>query len=164
MNELIQELHDIEMIKQLKHRYFRAIDMADHGLLDSVFTDDVKVDYRGGTYVWEASGKKEIIQSLKYSFHSETAAMHTGHHPEISIHDDVNASGIWYLQDIFYNFNENALTQGTALYKDKYVKTEEGWRINFSEYDRIIESVTPIDKDQKFTLNHLAKHGMKLDK
>ena len=92
--------------------------------------------------------KKEIIQSLKYSFHSETAAMHTGHHPEISIHDDVNASGIWYLQDIFYNFNENALTQGTALYKDKYVKTEEGWRINFSEYDRIIESVTPIDKDQ----------------
>ena len=77
MNELIQELHDIEMIKQLKHRYFRAIDMADHGLLDSVFTDDIKVDYRGGTYVWEASGKKEIIQSLKYSFHSETAAMHT---------------------------------------------------------------------------------------
>ena len=138
--------------------------MADHGLLDSVFTDDITVDYRGGTYVWEASGKKEIIQSLKYSFHSETAAMHTGHHPEISIHDDVNASGIWYLQDIFYNFNENALTQGTALYKDKYVKTEEGWRINFSEYDRIIESVTPIDKDQRFTLNHLAKHGMKLDK
>ena len=46
MNELIQELHDIEMIKQLKHRYFRAIDMADHGLLDSVFTDDIKVDYR----------------------------------------------------------------------------------------------------------------------
>ena len=116
MNELIQELHDIEMIKQLKHRYFRAIDMADHGLLDSVFTDDITVDYRGGTYVWEASGKQEIIQSLKYSFHSETAAMHTGHHPEISIHDDVNASGIWYLQDIFYNFNENALTQGTALY------------------------------------------------
>ena len=55
MNELIRELHDIEMIKQLKHRYFRAIDMADHGLLDSVFTDDIKVDYRGGTYVWAVS-------------------------------------------------------------------------------------------------------------
>ena len=43
MNELIQELHDIEMIKHLKHRYFRAIDMADHGLLDSVFTDDIRL-------------------------------------------------------------------------------------------------------------------------
>ena len=35
--------------------------MADHGLLDSVFTDDITVDYRGGTYVWEAVVKKRLF-------------------------------------------------------------------------------------------------------
>ena len=33
----IQKLLDIEDIKNLKHRYFRAIDMADFELLDHVF-------------------------------------------------------------------------------------------------------------------------------
>ena len=33
----LQKLIDIEEIKNLKHRYFRAIDMADFDLLDNVF-------------------------------------------------------------------------------------------------------------------------------
>jgi hypothetical protein len=32
-----KNLIDIEEIKNLKHRYFRAIDMADFDLLDNVF-------------------------------------------------------------------------------------------------------------------------------
>ena len=74
--------------------------MADHGLLDSVFTDDIKVII-AEEHMYGRLVVKEIIQSLKYSFHSETAAMHTGHHPEISIHDEVNASGIWYSKIFF---------------------------------------------------------------
>jgi hypothetical protein len=33
----LQKLIDIEEIKNLKHRYFRAIDMADFDLLDNIF-------------------------------------------------------------------------------------------------------------------------------
>ncbi len=43
----LQKLLDIEDIKNLKHRYFRAIDMADFDLLNNIFTDDITVDYRG---------------------------------------------------------------------------------------------------------------------
>jgi hypothetical protein len=81
----LQKLLDIEDIKNLKHRYFRAIDMADFDLLDNIFTEDVTVDYRGGTYRWESQGKKTITESLRHSFHSQACAMHTGHHPEIEI-------------------------------------------------------------------------------
>ena len=52
----LQKLIDIEEIKNLKHRYFRAIDMADFDLLDNVFSSDISIDYRGGTYRWESSG------------------------------------------------------------------------------------------------------------
>ena len=37
----LQKLIDIEEIKNLKHRYFRAIDMADFDLLDNVFSKDI---------------------------------------------------------------------------------------------------------------------------
>ena len=162
--EAIDRLLAIEEIRNLKHKYFRAIDMADYELLSTIFTDDITVDYRGGTYRWQASGKDEIITSMKYSFHDQTCAMHTGHHPEIEIIDGKNASGLWYLHDIFYNFNENIITQGTALYKDKYVYQDSKWLIQFSEYDRISESIVPIAKDQKFTKVLLTEHGLKQEK
>ena len=54
----LQMLLDIEEIKNLKHRYFRAIDMADFDLLDNIFSQDITIDYRGGTYRWESEGKE----------------------------------------------------------------------------------------------------------
>ena len=95
--EKIDKLLAIEEIKNLKHKYFRAIDMADFHLLDEVFHKDITVDYRGGTYRWQESGKEAICTALKYSFHNQAAAMHTGHHPEIQINSSTKASGKWYL-------------------------------------------------------------------
>ena len=60
-----------EEIKTIKHKYFRAIDMADFDLLEEIFDPDVQVDYRGGTYRWQESGKDAIISALKFSFHNQ---------------------------------------------------------------------------------------------
>ncbi|MEK9649422.1 MAG: nuclear transport factor 2 family protein [Gammaproteobacteria bacterium] len=160
--DTLEKLFAIEEIKQLKHRYFRAIDMADFDLLDEIFHPDIKVDYRGGTYRWEQSGKEAIIKALKYSFHSQAAAMHTGHHPEISIDSSITASGKWYLHDIFFNFNEKIVTQGTALYEDEYMHDGVSWKIISSQYDRIVESISPIDENMKFTKFMLKDKGIKL--
>ena len=46
----LQQLSDLEDIKQLKHRYFRSIDTGNELELASVFTEDVTIDYRGGGY------------------------------------------------------------------------------------------------------------------
>jgi hypothetical protein len=64
----LQKLLDIEDIKNLKHRYFRAIDMADFDLLDNIFTDDITVDYRGGTYRWESQGPKLRVNGISKIF------------------------------------------------------------------------------------------------
>ena len=88
--------------------------------------------------------------------------MHTGHHPEISIHSTTKATGKWYLHDIFYNFSEKVVTQGTALYEDEYIFDGNSWRILKSQYDRIVESVSPIDENIKFTKYMLKDKGKKL--
>jgi len=67
----VDKLLAIEEIKTLKHKYFRAIDMADFDLLEEIFDQDIQVDYRGGTYRWQESGKDAIINALKYSFHNQ---------------------------------------------------------------------------------------------
>jgi len=64
------------------------------------------------------------------------------------------------LQDIFYNFDLNSVTQGTALYADKYIKIGQLWLIQHSEYDRIWEQVSPIDPDNKFTTIMLKEKGI----
>ena len=153
----LQKLIDIEDIKNLKHRYFRAIDM---DLLDNVLSPDISIDYRGGTYRWESSGKETIKESLTHAFHNQTAAMHTAHHPEIEVLSETKATGKWYLQDIFYNFDLGSVTQGTALYEDQYIKSNGQWLIQHSEYDRIWEHVSPINSDHKFTKILLKEKGI----
>jgi uncharacterized lipoprotein len=129
-------------------------------LLDNVFSPDISIDYRGGTYRWESSVKETIKESLTHAFHNQTAAMHTAHHPEIEVLSETKATGKWYLQDIFYNFDLGSVTQGTALYEDQYIKSNGQWLIQHSEYDRIWEQVSPINSDNKFTKILLKEKGI----
>ena len=71
------------------------------------------------------------------------------HLPLASVSADTEANGKWYLQDIFYNFDLGSVTQGTALYEDKYIKSKGQWLIQHSEYDRIWEQVSPINPGDK---------------
>ena len=84
----LQQLSDIEDIKLVKHRYFRGMDTAEWSLVEGLFTDDVTVDYRGGGYRVQSSGKYEIMTFLKNSFHSDAVAMHHGNMPEITLTGD----------------------------------------------------------------------------
>ena len=49
---------------------------------------------------------------------------------------DSTATGIWYLTDIFINLADKVRTTGSALYRDKYVKSQGQWRIAESVYER----------------------------
>jgi len=157
----LQHLSDLEDIRTLKHRYFRAIDTADAALLDGLFTEDVTVDYRGGTYRVAFSGRGNMIEFLLNSFHSGAVAMHHGHMPEISLTGADDAEGLWYLEDIFISTEAGTYTAGSAIYKDLYRREHGRWKIARTEYDRVIELITPLSADTKITAHHLAKAGRK---
>ncbi len=157
----LQQLSDIEDIRILKHRYFRGIDTADMALLSPLFTKDVTVEYRGGNYRVKLAGYDAMMQFLVNSFHSGAVAMHHGHMPEITLTGEDEAEGIWYLEDIFINLEDKLHTIGTAIYRDRYRREDGAWRIAHTEYDRVIEVVTPLDPNARIASHHLGKVGLK---
>ena len=50
-------LEDIELIRRLKHRYFRSIDTRDTEALTESFVPDATIHYVGGTYDFKAEGR-----------------------------------------------------------------------------------------------------------
>ncbi len=157
----LQQLSDLEDIRTLKHRYFRGIDTADLDLLSGLFTADLVVDYRGGTYRVSLEGRDNMIEFLANSFHSSAVAMHHGHMPEITLTGDDTAEGIWYLEDIFINLDNRTHTVGSAIYRDQYRREDGAWRIARTEYDRVIEFIRPLPDNAEITSHHLAKVGRK---
>lgn len=155
----LQQLSDLEEIRQLKSRYFRCIDTGNHAELASCFAEDVTVDYRGGGYRLQVSGREDMVEFIASSFNSSIVAMHHGHTPEISFVDADTAKGTWYLEDRFINPERNEDTMGSSLYYDTYVRTAEGWRIRHSEYDRVYELVSPIADKAELRAHLLARTG-----
>lgn len=163
MTHTIQQLSDMEDIRTLKHRYFRAIDTADWDLLDGMFTDDVHVEYIGGTYHVSLDGAANMTEFLANSFHAQCMAMHHGHMPEITLTGDNSADGVWYLQDIFLDFIKKENTWGTAIYRDTYRREQGSWKIQSTVYDRIMEVIEPLNDAARYTAHRLATTGRKVE-
>ena len=157
----LQQLSDLEDIKLLKHAYFRCIDTANEAELITLFTDDVNIDLRGGGYRAQLQGKQTMVDFIASAFNSDIIAQHHGHMPEIRFTGPDTAEGTWYLEDRFINPERATDTIGSAIYRDRYVRTDAGWRIAHSEYDRVYEVVMPIDPRQEVTSHLLARTGRK---
>lgn len=145
------DLESIELIKQLKARYFRFVDTGDLEGLQSVFTADAKVHFKGGNYDFFLEGWEELEAFYRRSITPNKFGMHNGHHPEITVEGD-SATGIWYLQDIFINLEENITLIGSALYDDRYVKENGQWKIAYTGYKRLLEQVQKRDERVKVTV------------
>ena len=155
-------LEDIEHIKRLKYRYCRCIDTANVKELAGLFTEDASICYVGGSYKFEAQGRDKIVEAIGYAFHAEAIAFHHVNHPEIDVISPTEATGTWYLKDWFLDLRHKIITDGSALYKDTYVKQNGQWLIKRATYSRIFEIVTPVSETPNITAHYLAQHGKKL--
>ncbi len=148
----MQELYDIEKIKQLKARYFRALDTNDWPLFGACLSHDCIANYSDGRLVRE--GREAIVEFMaKHMTGPTLLSMHHGHTPEIEIIDENNATGIWYLNDMVMDFKSNTQLTGAAIYSDEYVRIEGEWQISKTGYSRTFEYFQPISKDLKIVKN-----------
>ena len=83
-------------------------------------------------------------------------------HPEIDVLSPTEAVGTWYLKDWFLDMRHKIVTDGTALYKDKYLKRDGRWQIHYASYERVYEIVTPVTEMPNLTAHMLGKLGKKL--
>jgi hypothetical protein len=150
-------LEDIELIKRLKYTYCRSIDTCDIDLLSSLLTEDISVDYQGGSYRFQASGREEVLAAIRAAFHSEAVSTHTVHHPIIDVHEDGTADGHWTLIDHFLDLRNRVATDGCSFYVDKYVKQNGKWLIQRATYTRLFERVEPVVGQPNLTAHLLAR-------
>lgn len=146
----MQTLFDIEEIKQLKARYFRGIDTCKLELLQTVLSNDVHIRFDSPTYQYEINGINEAMDFYRNAFTHRRFGMHNGHTPEITVEGD-SATGIWYLNDLFINLDEQTILTGSALYEDCYIKVAGKWRIQRTGYKRLLEMIEPLSSGCRIT-------------
>lgn len=122
-----QMLLDIELIKQLKARYFRCVDAKQWDELKALFTDDARWDVDGGSGHYEWNSPDEFIAHVSKSL-GAGVSVHHGHMPEIELIDATNARGIWAMFD-YVDVPDKPARQGYGHYHETYRKEPAGWRI-----------------------------------
>ncbi len=127
-------MDDLEAIRQLKARYFRAMDTKDWVALRAVFTDDVLIDTTdsGGEVV---SGADEFLAFLQEAI-GEVVTVHHGYTPEIELTSETTATGVWAMEDMLW-WPDGSELHGYGHYHEEYQKVAGGWRIRSSTLTRL---------------------------
>ena len=97
MNRTIEQLWDIEEIKQLKARYFRCIDTKDWDTFAQLFTEDC-VHHLPQESSTATVSNDQYLRDMKVQLGNGTT-IHHGHMPEITLLSDTEAEGIWAMFD-----------------------------------------------------------------
>ena len=130
----MDEIMEIERIKQLKARYFRTMDTKDWKAYRKIFTDDVIMDTTaaGGTRI---EGADAFLEFLKPTLEN-AITVHQGHMPEIQLRSATTAEGIWALQDTIW-WPDGTVMYGYGHYHETYEKVNEEWQIKSSTLTRL---------------------------
>ncbi|WP_028829360.1 bile acid 7alpha-dehydratase [Proteocatella sphenisci] len=150
----IQNINDIEAIKELKGKYFRCLDSKHWDELESTLSPNIVTSYSDGKLVFKSP--KEVTDYLRSAMPPEEISMHTGHTPEITLESENIASGRWYLEDklIFTDGKYKGIeVNGGAFYTDKYEKVDGQWYILETGYVRIYEENFRRDEKRRILTN-----------
>jgi hypothetical protein len=133
----LQELLDLEAIKQLKARYFRLMDTKQWDEWALAFADDCVMEVPEANAVY--NGRLEIVTRVSSVLASAQTAHH-GHMPEIELTGEHTARGTWAMFD-YVEFPERDGTrvglQGYGHYRDDYVRDDGVWRVARSRLERL---------------------------
>lgn len=151
MNELLE----MERIKQLKARYLRGLDTNDWDTFGGTLRETCVAEYAGGKYSFE--GREAIVKFMSDNLSGDNMlTMHQAHTPEIEFFGELKAKGLWYLEDTVINIEHGTRIYGAGIYHDEYEKVNGHWLISRTGYQRTFECAEPLDKDHKVIQNMFA--------
>ncbi|MEL7207496.1 MAG: nuclear transport factor 2 family protein [Actinomycetota bacterium] len=138
----VEQLNDLEQIRQLKYRYLRALDQKLWDVLGECLTEDAVAAYSAGKYRHE--GREAIVAWISEAMGSEQfLSSHRCHHPEIELTGPDTATGVWALEDVVVIEDVGLTIQGAAFYTDEYRRVDGEWRIAVTGYKRTYEEIFP---------------------
>jgi hypothetical protein len=133
LKKAVNELKDIEALKQLKARYCHLVDARRWGDLGDLFAEDATCDYGFfGTY----NGRNEIIQKFFGELTNTAASFmcHMVHNPLIELSGDT-ASASWYLtaQTTIEPTKQAVWVMG--VYHDEFRRVAGAWKFAALKFD-----------------------------
>lgn len=131
---------DIHDISRLKYRYLRALDTKDWDLFATCFVPETTGDYNGLTF----SNSADLVEYMRANMVEGMLTLHQAHHPEIEVDGDT-ATGRWYLVDKVIIEAMKFVLEGAAFYEDRYVRTDDGWKIAHTGYRRTFEQTYSLE-------------------
>jgi hypothetical protein len=133
----VQQLLDVEAIKQLKARYFRLMDLKQWDDWGLVFTTDCVMEVPEAEMV--NHGRQEIVTNVSGALVGAVTTHH-GHMPEIELTGDGTARGIWAMFDyVEWRREDGTRTglQGYGHYREEYAREDGEWRISRLRLERL---------------------------
>jgi hypothetical protein len=136
---------DLEAIKRVKYRYLRALDTKHWDDFADTLTEDIRGDY--GSSVGKElhfTNRGDLVDYMRSACGPNVVTEHRVTHPSIDVSGDA-ASGSWYLQDRVIVPEYNFMLIGAAFYRDEYRRTDRGWKISATGYDRTYEATMSLE-------------------
>ncbi len=134
----LDDLVAIEEIRQLKARYFRALDEQDWSTLEELFAPKATIDTTadGAPLLEGGAAFCAFLEPIL----AGVCTVHHGHAHEIVLAGPVSASGIWAMEDRlwFPEAKGGAELHGFGWYRERYLRDRLGhWQIESMRLDRI---------------------------
>jgi len=136
--ELLQRLSDIEEIKQLKARFFWALDHQEWDAYGQAFASDAHLEVPEGNV--SVHGREAIVASVSGALVG-ARTVHHGHMPDIEVTGPGTARGVWAMTD-YVEFASPGGGRGVGLrgyghYIEEYVREGGQWRIKHLHLSRL---------------------------
>jgi hypothetical protein len=139
----LEDLVEIERIKQLKARYFRLMDTGRWEEFEALFSEDSEQSWQAapGQSAHGGRGRAGVARFIRESL-AGMRSTHHGHMPEIEITSPTTATGIWALHDICTE-DGRTVFDGAGYYHDEYVKRDGQWQIRSTRLE-----AAPFDRSE----------------
>lgn len=140
------DLNALEAIKRVKYRYLRALDTKHWDDFADTLTEDIVGDY--GSSLGKShhfTNRDDLVAFMRTSMPAGVITEHRVTHPEITVVDEDEAEATWYLQDRVIVPEYNFMLFGAAFYSDRYRRTDDGWKICATGYQRTYEATQSLE-------------------
>ena len=129
----VEEMNELEAIRQLKSRYFRLMDTQQWDPWTDCFISDVSAFYEGAPRAKPdmptdigCEGRQALLDGVS-GLMTGAQSIHQGFMPELELTSATTARGIWAMFD--YVMLPTCHFKGWGHYHEEYVKEDDGrWR------------------------------------
>jgi hypothetical protein len=150
----IERLHDVEEIRQVKHRYLRCVDLKLWDEIGDTLTEDATLDTGTSAFgkLAEITGRPEIVAFFRARLGSAMLTGHTATQPEITVDGD-RAAGVWAHHEVVLATKHRMVIASTGYCEERYERgADDRWRIARTGYVRTYEVMASLDDLPSFKI------------